>query len=319
MLTPVLINKGKTRRVVVSHFISYKVLFTLRNDLDYFDSEMVTVFIEIYKSILNTCSNIVIGVIYHTPNSSVDTFNERISDILNAIQKEHKLCYLLGDLNIDFLKADEHRATGELLDVLYCCNAFPLIMKPTRVTSTTATLIDHILTNNLDDNMVHIQGILCTSISDHYAIFHIASNAKTDHTQTEMPLPKRNMRQRIMFKFICEINRVDWQFVLTETDSQLAYSKFHEAMSNRYKACFPYRNISKRYYKNKPWLSTALKESMKIKNKLYVKSKRNDDSEKWPSVRNIETDETNWSDRHRGSISMIYYWNTSQIWRNLGK
>ena len=107
---------------------------------------METVFIEIDKCIFNTGSNIVIGVIYRMHNSSVDVFNDRISDILNVIQKEHKLCYFLGDLNIDFLKADDHRATGELLDVLYCCNVFPLITKPTRVTSTTATLIDHILT-----------------------------------------------------------------------------------------------------------------------------------------------------------------------------
>ena len=69
------------------------------------------------------------------------------------------------------------------------------------VTTTTATLIDHILTNNLDDNMMHIQGLLCTSISDHYAVFHIASNAKTDHAQTEMPLLKRNMGQTNMSIF----------------------------------------------------------------------------------------------------------------------
>ena len=148
----------------------------LRNDLDYCDSEMeTTVFIEIDKSIFNTGASIVIGVIYRMANSSVDVLNDRISDIL-------------GDLNIDLLKADDLRATGELLDVLYCCNVFPLITKPTRVTSTTATLIDHILTNTLDDDMMHIQGILCTSISDHYAVFHVASNAKTDHAQAEMPL-----------------------------------------------------------------------------------------------------------------------------------
>ena len=96
-----------------------------------------------------------------------------------------------------------------------------MITKPTRATSTPATLIDHILTNDLDDNTMHIQGILCTSISDHYAIFHIVSNAKTDHTQTEMPLVKRNMGQRNISKFISETNRVDWQFVLTENDTDL--------------------------------------------------------------------------------------------------
>ena len=264
----------------VSLHVLQGITFTLRNDLDYFDSEMETVFIELDKSVFNTDSNIVIGVIYRMPNSSVDVFNDRISDILNVLQRERKLCYLLGDLNIDLLKAEDHKATGELLDVLYCCNVFPLITKPTRVTGTTATLIDHILTNNLDNDMRHIQGILCTSISDHYAVFHVAGNAKTDHAQTGIPVLIRNMGQRNIAKFISEMNMIDWQFVLNETDTAMAYSKFHEAISLKYNACFPYRKISKKYYKNKPWLSTALKESIKIKNKLYVKSKRSGNSEK---------------------------------------
>ena len=126
--------------------------------------------------------------------------------------------------------------------------------------------------------MMHIQGILCTSISDHYAVFHVACNAKTEHAKTDMPLLKRNMGQRNITKFISEMNMVDWQFVLTETDTQSAYSKFHEVISTQFNACFPYHKISKKYSKNKPWLSTALKESIKIKNKLYVKSKRSSGS-----------------------------------------
>ena len=168
---------------------------------------METVFIELDKSIFNADSNIVIGFIYHMPNSSVDVFDDRISDILNVLQRECKLCYLLGDLDIDFLKAEDHRATDELLDVLYCCNVFPLITKPTRVTSTTASLIDHILTNNLDNDMT--QGMICPSISDHYAVFHVAGNDETDHAQTEIPLLIRNMGQGNIAKFICEMNMVD--------------------------------------------------------------------------------------------------------------
>ena len=112
---------------------------------------------------------------------------------------------MLGDLNIDFVKADDHRATEELLDVLCCNDVFPLIPKPARVTSTTATLIYHILTNNFVDDMMHIQGIFCTSISDHYAVFHVACNAETEHAKTDMPLLKRNMDLRNITKFISEM------------------------------------------------------------------------------------------------------------------
>ena len=156
MVIPVSIDTEKNKKGGgVSLHIQNGIPFIMRNDLDYFDSEMETVFIEIDKFIFNADSNIVIGIIYRMPNSSVDVFNDHIADIMNVIQKVRKLCYLMGGLNIDFLKAGDHRATGELLDVLYCTNVFPLITKPTRVTHMTDTLIDHILTNNFDDDMMH--------------------------------------------------------------------------------------------------------------------------------------------------------------------
>ena len=156
MVIPVSIDIEKNKKGGgVSLHIQNGIPFILRNDLDYFDSELETVFIEIDKFIFNADSNIVIGIIYRMPNSSVDVFNDRIAVIMNVIQKVRKLCYLMGGLNIDFLKAGDHRATGELLDVLYCTNVFPLITKLTRVTHMTATLIDHILTNNFDDDMMH--------------------------------------------------------------------------------------------------------------------------------------------------------------------
>ena len=99
--------------------------------------------------------------------------------------------------------------------------------------------IDHILTNDFDNDMMHIQGILCTSISDHNVIFHVANNAKTDRAQTVIALLKRNMGQRNITKFTTEMNMVDWQVVLNESDTQSAYSKFHEVFSTKCNPCFP--------------------------------------------------------------------------------
>ena len=84
------------------------------------------------------------------PDSSVDVSNERISDILSTVRKEHQIFYCIGDLKIDFFSYDVHKPTSAILDTIYAYNAFPLITKPTRVTETTATLMDHILTNNID-------------------------------------------------------------------------------------------------------------------------------------------------------------------------
>ena len=56
--------------------------------------------------------------------------------------------------------------------------------------------------------------------------------------------------------------------------------QFHGVISTKHNACFPYCTISKKYYKNEPWLSAALKESTKIKNKIIYKVENSGDSEK---------------------------------------
>ena len=62
--------------------------------------------------------------------------------------------------------------------------------------------------------------------------------------------------------------------VSTETDAQLAYSKFQTILSEKYNRCFPLRNTKTIYHDRKSWLTMDLRESIKIKNKLYVGTKK---------------------------------------------
>ena len=47
----------------------------------------------------------------------VETSNDRMKDWLNSIQRERKICYFLGDLNLDLLQHEEHRPTSAFLDI----------------------------------------------------------------------------------------------------------------------------------------------------------------------------------------------------------
>ena len=95
---------------------------------------MESVFIEIESTVFDTKCNIIVGVIYRMSDPSVDAFNDGMCDILNVVTKEKKICYLIGDLNIDLLKHEEHRPTSDFVDNLYANNMSPLIVKPTRMT-----------------------------------------------------------------------------------------------------------------------------------------------------------------------------------------
>ena len=194
----------------VSLYIRNDIKYMSRPDLEYFDGEMESLFIEIDKNVFNLASNVVVGVIYRMPNTCMEIFNDRMSDIMNIVQRERKTCYFLGDPNVDLLKYESHQSTAAFLDTLYSYNVFPLITKPTRVTRESATLIDHVLTNIFYINSKHVQGILCTSISDHYAAFHIAGNAGITSADDT---PVRNFSQNNMTQFANEMENVDWEFI----------------------------------------------------------------------------------------------------------
>ena len=92
--------------------------------------------------------NINVGVVYRPPNQNLRDFMNSPDSLLASISKENKICYVLGDWNLDLHHC--HDTTGELLETMYSRMFFPLITRPTRITSNTATLIDNIFTNNFN-------------------------------------------------------------------------------------------------------------------------------------------------------------------------
>lgn len=80
-------------------------------------------------------------------------------------------CYIAGDFNIDLLKSDIDERTSSIFNNQLSYSFFPSIVKPTRITDASATLIDNIYLN-LFDVVDNIQpGILYTDISDHLPVF----------------------------------------------------------------------------------------------------------------------------------------------------
>ena len=93
--------------------------------------------------------------------------------MLNCVNNERKIGYLMGDYNINILNYDSHSATAEFVDMLYSHVFLPLISPPTRITQNSATIIDNIYSNNIGKPECGHNGILVTDISDHFPIFHI--------------------------------------------------------------------------------------------------------------------------------------------------
>ena len=163
----------------VALYISTDLNFRIRHDLNLPNhSDYESIFIELE---LNT-KNKIISVIYRPPDAPAYPFINNLSSTINLINKEHKPTFICGDFNFDLLKTSSHNVTNEFLNTFYAGSFFPLIDKPTRVTTKSSTLIDNIFTNILDHKIS--PGILYNDITDHFPVFQILNkNDDPNHSE----------------------------------------------------------------------------------------------------------------------------------------
>ncbi len=67
----------------------------------------------------------------------------------------------MGDYNINLLQSDADNIVHNFMTIFDSQSFYPILSKPTRITTDSATLIDSILTN---DYLNHTAGVLATDI-----------------------------------------------------------------------------------------------------------------------------------------------------------
>lgn len=149
-------------------YINQLYQLTERNDLSIIMENIIEAqFIEINMP----TKNILIGTIYRPPNDTNKQFEDKLSAILQKINQENKKCYLMGDFNIDLLKLDLNDNSNSVMNLMFSSSFYPTISKPTRITKSTATLIDNIFSNTLEEECK--TGLLPTDLSDHLPVFQL--------------------------------------------------------------------------------------------------------------------------------------------------
>ena len=94
-------------------------------------------------------------------------FFDNLEQNMQALNDKKTKVMIMGDINIDLASQTNYVSDYNLL--LQSNFFFSLITNPTRVTNSSKTIIDHVLTNDTDSILA--PGVLTYSISDHYPIF----------------------------------------------------------------------------------------------------------------------------------------------------
>lgn len=253
----------------VGMYIAERINYRLREDLSLFNEGVLeTLFIELKT---NKKETIVIGVLYRPPNSKLNEFEDELENLLSKINKENKLFYLMGDINIDMLKMNQVSSVDKFMHQLFSSSFYPLVTKPTRITDRSATLIDNILTNRLNGN--DLRGILLTDISDHLPIFTIKRDVKIDKAPRVTQV-SRHINAENIDKLMIDLSQEDWTDVAQNNDPNESYNIFYNKLYNLYNKALPIKTntsgVTK--FQQKPWLTKGIQKSLKSKNMLYKKS-----------------------------------------------
>ena len=256
------------------------VCIYIKEQLNHKNREDLTTNIEdIFESVfIEICTpigkNIIIGVIYRPPNNKFEIFENAMNELLNKIDRENKICYLMGDFNIDLLQSETCDIANKFSEQLFTSCFYPIITKPTRITEHTATLIDNIFTNNIEKLDSSVNGILFSDISDHLPILHVCDlNTFHFNKYTTQTTNTRVINNANINVFKQAIKDISWQSVFSDnSDPELSFSEFSETFLKVYNTSFPIKRkvVKTNIDKNKsPWMTKSVLKSVRTKNKLY--------------------------------------------------
>ena len=243
--------------------------FKLRNDVDIFNNEIETCSLEI----INSKSRNVVGTsVYRPPKGDTKLFKNYCKDFLKKKSASSKTVFMVGDLNINSFDYDNNALVKNFFNLIFQSGFLPLIQRATRVTRTTATAIDHIITDAILESTMH-SGIIKANISDHFPIFAILENSCNKNKNYEKTkITKRDFSNENIQNFQFLLENIKWDQLLPSNAPNEAYNIFLKIFSDLYNVAFPKKEIEiKSKYLNTPWITKEIRKSSKRKQRLYEK------------------------------------------------
>ena len=264
-------NRSKPRGGVAL-YIKENIHFSERTDLSInIEGEFESIFIEAKSN----KHRFIVGEIYRTPGTNTHMSIERYQQTLDKLDLEHCDIYLGTDQNFDYTKMNINRSTAELFETFYSRGYLPTITKPTRITKTTATLIDNIYIKcNKPHNI--ISGIINSQISDHLPVFVFAKTKVTIKPENSLKVKSRSITDSKIESMKTKLNEYEWN-ILSNMSVEEGYTHFIKTLTNFIDECAPEKEIiiKKNNIIRDKWMTPGLMKSARTRDLMYKKALKN--------------------------------------------
>ena len=168
--------------------------------------------------------SIIVGSIYCPPNTKPKDFNNQYQNMLSRLKLEKKEIILGMDHNLDLLKSNNHPETQTFIDLNFGNCLFPCITRPTRITKSSATLID----NTFISESLHKSFDSCVLIhdlSDHLPSL-INIHNQTYGTGNYLEFKSRSLNKEKISNIKNLLYNTDWS-VLNKNNVNITFKEFH--------------------------------------------------------------------------------------------
>ena len=250
-------RKGGGVACYIKSDISYNVINT-------FSDEIENIFVDI---MLPKTKPILVGVVYRPPDKSdfIQKFSEAIS---NSVNFDNQEVYILGDFNINVL--DNSSISKLYTETCSLHGLKQIIESHTRITEHTSTLIDHILTNSVEN--ISQSGVLEIGLSDHQAIFCTRKIQKQKYHKHKF-ITVRSLKNYTKAQLLEKLNLVDFPDYSTYNNVDIAYTDFTSKLAKVVNEIAPKKMMC---VKNDTceWVDDEIFEAIRTRDKFFRKFKR---------------------------------------------
>ena len=220
---------------------------TTLSALKFNSKEFESCFIEIP---LRNGDNLLVGSLYRPPNTDIEKFIEEYNDVMCKIKKKNYTYTVLGmDHNLDFLKCHIHKGTEKFIQTNLDYMMIPTITRPTRITHTSATLIDNIL---VSQNLcgAFYSGIIPNDMSDHLPSVCVLYSVQCPR-KAPVTICSRDTRRKNLDNLKVELACTNWQQVLLNEDIDTNLENLHEYLQEKLNKHVPEREFELKGKKGK--------------------------------------------------------------------